>query len=70
MGNDEVWVQLATRIPKTLHRELKLSCVKSDTSLMKFVVEAIRDKLGRDGEVHQPRRRRGRAAGRPARDTP
>lgn len=41
----EVWVQLATRIPKTLHRELKLHCVKSDTSVMDFVVKALREKL-------------------------
>jgi predicted HicB family RNase H-like nuclease len=45
---DDVWVQLATRIPKTLHRELKLHCVKSDVLVMQFVVEALRDKLARD----------------------
>ena len=38
----EVWVQLATRIPKQLHRELKLYCVKSDVSVMDFVVGAGR----------------------------
>ena len=38
----EVWVQLATRIPKQLHRELKLYCVKSDVSVMDFVVSALR----------------------------
>jgi len=37
---EEAWVQLATRIPKTLHRQLKLHCVRADTSLMDFVVEA------------------------------
>ena len=41
----EVWVQLATRIPKQLHRELKLFCVKSDVSVMEFVVSALEDKL-------------------------
>ena len=41
----EVWVQLATRIPKQLHRELKLYCVKSDVSVMDFVVSALQDKL-------------------------
>ena len=46
---EEAWVQLATRIPKTLHRELKLYCVQSDTSVMDFVVEALREKLGRSG---------------------
>jgi predicted HicB family RNase H-like nuclease len=45
---DEAWVQLATRIPKELHRTLKLHCVTSDTSVMEFVVAAIREKLGRE----------------------
>jgi predicted HicB family RNase H-like nuclease len=41
------WVQLATRIPKTLHRELKLHCVTADVSVMDFVVNALRERLGR-----------------------
>ena len=45
--SDEPWVQLATRIPKTLHRQLKLHCVQTDTSVMDFVTEAIEKKLGR-----------------------
>jgi len=45
----EVWVQLATRIPKPLHRTLKLHCVTTDTSVMGFVVEALKEKLARDG---------------------
>jgi hypothetical protein len=48
-GEEEAWVQLATRIPKSLHRELKLYCVQSDTSVMDFVVDALREKLGRAG---------------------
>lgn len=56
MPNDgEVWVQLATRIPKQLHRELKLYCVKSDVSVMDFVVSALEDKLHR--ETRSGRRR-------------
>jgi predicted HicB family RNase H-like nuclease len=43
----EPWDQLATRIPKDLHRRLKLHCVTYDTSVMHFVVEAIEEKLGR-----------------------
>jgi len=43
----EVWNQLATRIPKELHRRLKLHCVTHDTSVMDFVTEAIEKKLGR-----------------------
>ncbi len=44
---EEVWTQLATRIPKELHRRLKLHCVKTDTSVMDFVVAAIEEQLGR-----------------------
>ena len=43
----EAWTQLATRIPKELHRRLKLYCVTHDTALMHFVVAAIEEKLGR-----------------------
>jgi hypothetical protein len=38
--HDEAVVQLATRIPKELHRELKLHCVEADTLLMDFVTSA------------------------------
>ena len=44
---DEAWVQLATRIPKSLHRELKLHCVQADTSVMAFMVAALKEKLVR-----------------------
>ena len=54
----EVWVQLATRIPKQLHRELKLYCVKSDVSVMDFVVSALQDKLSREGRSRERRRSR------------
>lgn len=55
----EAWVQLATRIPKTLHRELKLHCVHADTSVMEFVVAALKEKLARQGR----RARRARSDG-------
>jgi hypothetical protein len=42
---EEPWSQLATRIPKPLHRELKLHCFETDTPMMDFVVEALREKL-------------------------
>ena len=54
---DEVWVQLATRIPKELHRRLKLHCVQTDTSVMDFVVTSLRDKLAREAG-----RKRGRVS--------
>jgi len=44
---EEPLTQLATRIPKDLHRRLKLHWVTHDTSVMDFVTEAIREKLGR-----------------------
>lgn len=44
----EPWVQLATRIPKTLHRRLRLHCVTAEGSMMAFVTEAIREKLARE----------------------
>jgi hypothetical protein len=46
---DEAWVQLATRIPKPLHRQLKLHCVESDTSVMDFVVASLEEKLVKVG---------------------
>lgn len=50
-GKDEVWVQLATRIPKALHRELKVHCVRAEESVMSFVVKALTEKLERDGAL-------------------
>ena len=43
--SNEAWVQLATRIPRRLHREMKLHCVSQEVSLMAFVVDALREKL-------------------------
>ena len=51
----DVQVQLATRIPKVLHRELKLHCVMADKPLMEFVVEALQQRLDK---VARPKRRR------------
>lgn len=63
-ANEEVWVQLATRIPKSLHRELKVHCVRAEESVMAFVVKALTEKLQRDAGVaitpgSPPRRARG-----------
>jgi predicted HicB family RNase H-like nuclease len=44
---EEPWTQLATRIPKDLHRRLRVYCVTRDISLMHFVAAAIEEKLGR-----------------------
>jgi predicted HicB family RNase H-like nuclease len=57
-GSDAVvWVQLSTRIPKSLHRELKLHCVTAETSVMDFVVKALEEKLARSSEAPARRRR-------------
>jgi predicted HicB family RNase H-like nuclease len=44
---EEPWVQLTTRIPKELHRRLRVYSVKHDIVLMRFVAAAIEEKLGR-----------------------
>jgi hypothetical protein len=41
----EGWIQLATRIPKSLHRELKLHCLKAERPMMHFFVAALREQL-------------------------
>jgi hypothetical protein len=43
----EPWTQLTTRVPKELHRRLRLYCVTHDIVLMSFVAAAIEEKLGR-----------------------
>lgn len=45
---DDVLIQLATRIPKGLHREIKLYCVQGSISVMEFVAAALEDKLKRN----------------------
>jgi hypothetical protein len=43
---EEPLTQLATRIPKELHRRLRVYCVTHDIVLMHFVAAAIAEKLG------------------------
>jgi predicted HicB family RNase H-like nuclease len=62
-SDEVVWVQLATRIPKPLHRDLKLHCVQAEISVMEFVTKAIGEKL--KGSSYSPAKtakRQGRAA--------
>jgi hypothetical protein len=61
-GENEVWVQLTTRIPKPLHRELKLHCVRTETLVMEFVTVALREKL--TGSSGAPVAARGKYYGR------
>ena len=53
---DEPIAQLATRVPKELHRRLKLHCVTHEIDVQDFVTEAIEEKLGR-----KPRPKKGTA---------
>jgi predicted HicB family RNase H-like nuclease len=46
---DDILTQLATRIPKSLHREIKLYCVANGISVMEFVAAALEAKLRRSG---------------------
>jgi predicted HicB family RNase H-like nuclease len=50
-------VELSTRIPKSLHRKLKLHCVTAETSVMDFVTKAIEEKLARTRGAPARRRR-------------
>jgi predicted HicB family RNase H-like nuclease len=38
-------IQLATRIPRSLHREIKVHCVTNGISVMHFVATALEDHL-------------------------
>ena len=44
---DVVFVQLATRIPRDLHRQVKLICVRTEDSVMNFVVRALTTELAK-----------------------
>jgi len=52
---EDVLIQLATRIPKGLHREIKLYCVHTGISVMEFVAAALEEKLRRS-TARSPRR--------------
>ena len=44
---DEPLVQMATRVPASLVRRVKIFCVVHEVSVMDFVAEALREKLRR-----------------------
>jgi hypothetical protein len=52
------WTVLATRIPKSLHRAVKLRCVERDMSAMTFIIEAVQEKLARAASRGRPRAQR------------
>jgi hypothetical protein len=67
-GEDEPSVPLATRIPKALHRKLKLHCVITETAVMDFVTSAVREKLARsEGAPEATKRKDGPPAVPPSR---
>jgi len=41
----DVLIQLATRIPRSLHREIKIHCVANGMSVMQFVALALEARL-------------------------
>jgi predicted HicB family RNase H-like nuclease len=45
----DVLIQLATRIPRSLHREIKIHCVANGISVMEFVATAL------EARLHRPR---------------
>lgn len=49
----EPWVQLATRIPISLRRKMKLHCITTETTMVDFIVAAIEEKIGRDAKKRQ-----------------
>jgi hypothetical protein len=53
----EVLVQLVTRIPKRLHRRLRVHCVSAGTTVMAVTAEAICDELARMPRLRNRRRR-------------
>jgi hypothetical protein len=50
------WSTLATRIPKSLHRAVRLHCVENDTLMKVFVVDALREKLAREAGARRGKR--------------
>jgi len=55
-AREEPFVQLATRIPKSLHRVLKLHCVETEVQLRDFVIRALEERLAkRSRRTRKPR---------------
>jgi hypothetical protein len=46
-GREEATVMLATRIPKQLHRRVRLHCVTRETKMVDFITAAIDEALRR-----------------------
>ena len=44
----EAMVQLTTRVPADLRMRVKLYCVQAATNVMRFLIDAIAEKLARN----------------------
>jgi len=55
--NGDVVVQLATRIPKDLYREIKLYAVTDNVSISELVTEAMQDLLVKRGARKKPKQK-------------
>jgi hypothetical protein len=56
-ADEEPLVQLATRIPRRIAREVKAFCVRHDVRMQSFVRTALREKLARARAGERSRRR-------------
>ena len=52
MQNPTVLVQLVTRIPWELRRRARIHCAKHDSTLTRFVTEAIVERLAAENAAH------------------
>ena len=55
--DEEHLVQLATRIPRRIARDLKEFCVRNDVRMQSFVRSALIEKLARSRVTDRSRRR-------------
>jgi hypothetical protein len=46
-------MQLATRVPSSLFRRVKVFCVENETAMQSFVAEALRESLRRSRPVRK-----------------
>jgi hypothetical protein len=51
----EEYVQLATRLPQSLFRRVKVWCVQHETTMQDFITDALREKRG---PTSSPKRKR------------
>jgi hypothetical protein len=61
IGQEKPWVGVATRVPRSLHRRMKLHCVERGIPVMEFVRDALEEEMTRrrrGGRWETPRRAR------------